>query len=365
MSSAMALWRNLLGMPDHGTTGVRAVADQQLDVVYNFALNTPATELMQLMAGWNRFIALVMAEINNALVRAQAQQAHNKEAWLQKDGKGDDGKDNDRDRSDEADSSSLMQQASATPMYSQMSALQDSLQQLSPRRRAVRAFLLLQYLHGSGHFLHGRRALASQVKAVEQLLMAQNPAQASAYEDADVQWCREVWSELMEAMNRVLLDNEPSRSQGLPQKRPRLTGTTSRPDTGELQVSVCDRQGREIGQCRTMVSSCDGPVHVRVRHEQMATTAASSSSATAGTSSSSTDVTLLVLPCVQDNRYQLWSEGILTSDEVVVQGGAALLQAFRTRWSGELEEQHGSPVSSAFEGGSDNGMEGPDLGEME
>ena len=340
------------------------MADQQLDVVYNFALNTPAAELLQLMAGWNRFIALVMAEINNALVRAQTQQACNKEAWLKKDEKGD----KDRDANGEADSSSLMQQPSATPMFSQMTSLQDSLQQLSPRRRAVRAFLLLQHLRGSGHFLHGRRALASQLRAVEQLLLAQNPVQASAYEDSDVQWCREVWSELAEAMNRVLLECEPLRPIGLPQKRPRLSGrasTEGSQGTGELQVSVCDREGREIGYCRTMVSDQDAPVHVRVRHGQLTARATSSSDATATSSSSSTEMTLLVLPCVQDNLFQLWVEGILTDEAVVVQGGASLLHAFQTRRHGELVEQRGSPVTNASESGGDEGMAEPDLGGME
>ena len=358
----MAFWRNLLGMPDYGTTGVRAVADQQLDVVYSFALNTPAAELLQLMAGWNRFIALVKAEINNALVRAQTQQASNKEAWLRKDEQGDQGK----DANGEPDSSSLMQQPSATPMFSQMTSLQDSLQQLSPRRRAVRAFLLLQHLRGSGHFLHGRRALASQLRAVEQLLLAQNPVQASAYEDSDVQWCREVWSELVEAMNRVLLECEPMRPGGLPQKRPRLSGRTSAEGSqgaGELQVSVCDREGREIGYCRTTVSERDAPLQVRVRHGQLASPA--TSAATAASSNSSTELTLLVLPCVQDNLFRLWVEGILTDEAVVARGGAALLHAFQARRTGELVEQHGSPVTNASESGGDDAMAEQDMGDME
>ena len=221
MASAMALWRNLLGMPDYGTSGVQAMPDQQLDVVYNFAMTTPAPDFLQLMAGWNRFIVLIMAEVNHALVRAQKEQAKNRQAWLKNDPP------NDKDKKDgsEGDSKSMMQVSSGTPMFSQMAALQDSLQALSPRRRAIRAFLLLQHLRGSGHFLHGRHALCAQLRAVEELLMAQHPVQASAYEDCDVQWCREVWQGLLEAMNRILLNTESAQRLSVPKKRPRQAST--------------------------------------------------------------------------------------------------------------------------------------------
>ena len=361
MGSAMASWRNLLGIPDYGATGVQALPPQQHDVIYDHALATPTAEFLQLMAGWNRFVALILAEVNHALVRAKKQQERNREAWS----KGGHDKAPDRDGKDggDADATSMMQTTSGTPVYTQMVTLQRSFDELSPRRRAIRAFLLLQHLRGSGHFVHGRRALAAQLRAVEQLLLSQHPVQASAYEDIDVQWCQSIWEELRAAMDHVLLNAEPTQPLSLPRKRQRVETHASTADQQrgrDLRVQIHNQRGQEIGSCQVLTTAADGAVQVSVQHGPSCDPGSSSSSGSAPWLGSAAETTLLVLPCTHEPMYQLWRDGILDDAAIITQAGAGTLNAFRVRQSGKQGGHEGSPIS--VEGGN---QEGGGQGELE
>ena len=99
-----------------------------------------------------------------------------------------------------------------------------------------------------------------------------------------------------------------------------------------------------MGTCQVSVLDGDAPVQVRLR-QSPACSAASSSSDMCAPPSSPTDMTFLVLPCIQDSVYQLWRDAILSDEMVVAQFGGPMLQAFRTRLTGESVEQHASPIS--------------------
>ena len=108
----MALWRNLLGMPDYGESRVRALPDRQLEVVYQHALVAPAADLAALLAAWTRFVALLMAEVNAAVVRVQRKQIRNRETWERKE-EGSDGK-KDGSGDGEGDTASMTQTSCGT-----------------------------------------------------------------------------------------------------------------------------------------------------------------------------------------------------------------------------------------------------------
>ena len=132
--------------PDYGETKMQALPGQKLEVIQQHAMAMHSEEFAQLMASWARFVALLLAEVNHAMVETKRKQAKNREQWTlpdtKKDGDKDDGPHGNPDGG-HGDLTSMMQREKPTPVFTQMRRLRQGMELLPPRRRSVRSFLLL------------------------------------------------------------------------------------------------------------------------------------------------------------------------------------------------------------------------------
>ena len=137
---SMGMWRNLLGIADYGETKMRALPEQQLEVVQQRAMALQSDELTQVMASWARFIAVLLAEVNHAMVESKKKQALNREQWTlpdkKKDGDKDEGPHGNPDGGN-GDLTSMMQGNKPTLVFTQMWRLRQGMELLPPRRRSV------------------------------------------------------------------------------------------------------------------------------------------------------------------------------------------------------------------------------------
>ena len=169
---------------------MRALPEQQLEVVQQHAMALQSDELTQLMASWARFIALLLAEVNHAMVESKKKQALNREQWTLPDKKKDGDKDEGPRGNPEGghgDLTSMMQGNKPTLVFTQMRRLRQGMELLPPTKTSeCRSFLLLQRLRASGHYRHGMRVLEPYLRAVEQLLQSFAECPEVAVEDVDV-----------------------------------------------------------------------------------------------------------------------------------------------------------------------------------
>ena len=335
----MGMWRNLLGLPDYGESKMRALPEQQLAIVQQHALALSPPEITQLLASWGRFIALLLAEVNHCIMESQRKQAANRERWMLPEKKHDKGNDDEPGGHPEGghgDASSLVQGHRPTPVFSQMRKLRQGLELLPPRRRGMRAFVLLQRLRASAHFRHGPSVIGAQLNAVARLLQETAQAPEEAVEDVDIAWCEAAWDELNEAFNHAMVQAAPQMEEG--RKRPLEGNDVEMPATQRISMAVVDAAGMEVGSSAVQTGASTGPWRVRVEHvEPNATdaqeTAAASMASTPMAASSSLDIT--VIPSVVQQLYELWERGLVSDIAVCARIGLSALDGFRERFQQE------------------------------
>ena len=205
----MAMWRGLLHIPGKNASGMQAVPNAVADNIQQYAMSTSESDALALYASFARFISLLVAEINAALVAARKKQSANRKHWTLP-GPGDKGGGGgDASGSGDADAASMMQVTGPTPGFSALSALRRELMEVNPRMRATRAWVLLKRLRESAYYKLGRELTGPVVPSLEELLLAQSPIEGLHYEDSEVMWCENMWTSMRRALEAVMMASAP------------------------------------------------------------------------------------------------------------------------------------------------------------
>ena len=210
----MAMWRGLIQIPGKDTEGMRALPAAAAANVQQYAMTTSDTELPALYASFARFVSLLIAEINAAIVAAQQRQSANRKKWTLPSSGKDKDKDRDpkdRDRGDEGDEDkTCLMQAPATPGYNALLTLQKTMENLNPRLRATRAYVLLRQLRASAYATLGTQHTGPFVESLGALLLAQQPVEALHYDEQEIAWCEATWKSLKKVLDNILLAAAPA-----------------------------------------------------------------------------------------------------------------------------------------------------------
>ena len=333
----MAMLRGLLQVPGKDADGMQALPASTATNVQQYAMTMNDGELPALYASFARFVSLLIAEINAAIVAA------NRKKWtLPAPSKDRDKNAKDRDREDDGeDDKTCLMQTAATPGYNALLRLQKEMEELNPRLRATRAFALLQQLQSSAYATLGRQHTGPFLASLEELLLSHDPVEALHYDDQERAWCEITWKGVKKTLDNILLATAPTQPSSSTGWLPNALTSTSDAAASSVCMVVRDGQGNQLGGWQVQVQEA-APVVVDIAYgtgaastdEYLLPTGALAGSV-AMTDHSSTSIS--IQPFMDDCHYHMWHIGVMSDVQVVAKYGIAGVNAFRSRASEEIE----------------------------